>query len=39
MKGETAPLDDIPKIGIGILGYGFATRAHIAALKRIREVY
>lgn len=39
MKGETAPLDDVSKIGIGILGYGFATRAHIAALKRIREVY
>jgi predicted dehydrogenase len=39
MKGETELLENIPKIGIGILGYGFATRAHIAAFKRIREVY
>ncbi|MBW1961420.1 MAG: Gfo/Idh/MocA family oxidoreductase [Deltaproteobacteria bacterium] len=39
MQGETKTLENIPKIGVGILGYGFATRAHIAALKRIREVY
>jgi len=39
MKGETAALEDIPKIGIGVLGYGFAGRVHISAFKRIREVY
>lgn len=39
MKDETEFLRDTPSIGVGILGYGFASRAHIIALKRIREVY
>ena len=39
MKEETEFLRDIPGIGVGILGYGYAGRAHIIALKRIREVY
>jgi len=37
MKEETEFLRDIPGIGVGILGYGYASRAHIIALKRIRE--
>jgi len=35
MNGETLVLRDIPSIGVGILGYGFASRAHMIALKRI----
>jgi predicted dehydrogenase len=39
MNGDSAALKDTPSIGVGILGYGYASRAHIVALKRIREVY
>ena len=39
MKEETEFLKNIPRIGVGILGYGFASRPHILALKRMREVY
>jgi predicted dehydrogenase len=39
MKEENGFLRDVPKIGVGILGYGFVSRPHILALKRMREVY
>jgi predicted dehydrogenase len=39
MQGKTEDLKNIPKIGVGMLGYGFASRVHIVAFKRIREVY
>jgi len=29
----------IPLLGVGVMGYGFAARAHISAFKRIQEVY
>jgi len=39
MNEEDDFLKEIPKIGVGILGYGFVSRPHILALKRMREVY
>ena len=39
MSDVISGLEDKREIGFGFLGYGFAARAHVSALKRIREVY
>ena len=39
MNDVISGLEGKREIGFGFLGYGFAARAHISALKRIREVY
>lgn len=39
MNGKISSPENIPKIGVAIMGYGFGARAHIYAYKRLRDVY